>query len=165
MKKIIIILAVLLSPMMSSSAEKYRVLRVIDGDTVKIEYGASGESVRLIGIDAPESSSNSKAARDSKRHNRSVDSIVGSGKRSSAFVRSVLKKGDYVTLEFDVQQRDRYGRLLAYVYLADGRMLNELVVSSGYAYLLTVPPNVRYRDRLRDAYTKARNSGAGLWGD
>jgi len=68
-----------------------------------------------------------------------------------------------VRLEFDVQQKDRYGRLLAYVYLPDGRMLNEVLLEEGYAALLTVPPNVKYAERLRKAQKRAVEEGKGLW--
>jgi len=52
----------------------------------------------------------------------------------------VVNKGDYVKLEFDVRKRDRYGRLLAYVYLIDGRMLNKIIITAGYASVMTYPP-------------------------
>ncbi len=59
-------------------------------------------------------------------------------------------------LEFDVEKRDRYGRLLAYMYLPDGRMLNEEIVKAGYANILTVPPNMKYQERFLKAYRGAR---------
>ncbi len=60
------------------------------------------------------------------------------------------------TLEYDTQQHDRHGRTLAYVYLPDGRMLNELIIAAGYAVPLTVPPNVWYRDRFFRTYKQAQ---------
>ena len=74
-----------------------------------------------------------------------------------------MDKGDTVQIEFDVQQRDKYRRLLGYVYLADGRMLNEEIIKSGYASLMTYPPNVKYQDRFLKAYRAARSEKRGLW--
>jgi len=68
-------------------------------------------------------------------------------------------------LELDVQERDKHGRLLAYVYLSDGRMLNEEIVKAGYAYALSVPPNVKYRERFLMAFREALQYKRGLWRD
>lgn len=72
--------------------------------------------------------------------------------------------GKRVELELDVEERDRYGRLLAYVRRAsDGAFLNAQLVERGYAQVLTVPPNVRYADRFLALQRRARERGAGLW--
>jgi micrococcal nuclease len=68
-----------------------------------------------------------------------------------------------VTIEFDVQTRDRYGRLLGYVYLFNGKMLNEEIVKAGYANLMTYPPIVKYQERFLKAYREARENRRGLW--
>ena len=75
----------------------------------------------------------------------------------------ILSEEKFVLVEFDVQKRDRYKRLLGYVYLQDGRMLNEIIVRSGYASLMTIPPNVKYKDRFLKAYRAARDEKLGLW--
>jgi micrococcal nuclease len=85
------------------------------------------------------------------------------GKRATAFTESLVKKGDKIGIEFDVQQRDKYGRLLGYVYLLDGRMLNEAIVKAGYASLFTYPPNVKYQQRFLKAYREAKERKRGLW--
>ena len=85
------------------------------------------------------------------------------GKKATVFVKTLVKKGDTIKIEFDVQQRDRYGRLLGYVYLSDGRMLNEEILKAGYANLMTIPPNVRYEQRFLMAYREARGNRRGLW--
>ncbi len=85
------------------------------------------------------------------------------GKESTKFVKTLVKPGDQVKLEFDVEKRDRYERLLAYVYLSDGRMLNEIIVKEGYANLLTIPPNVKYQERFLKLYKEAREGNRGLW--
>lgn len=140
------------------------VKRVVDGDTLKIVFQGQEESIRLIGIDTPESRSNKKARKDSARSGQDMRTITAMGKESANYVRSLVKKGDIVQVEFDVQQRDRYGRLLGYVYLRDGRMLNEEIVKAGYASPMTIPPNVKYQDRFQKAYREAREKGRGLFG-
>ncbi len=70
-----------------------------------------------------------------------------------------------ITIEFDAQQTDRYGRLLGYVYLSNGKMLNEEIVKAGYANIMTIPPNVQYQDRFLKAYREAREGKRGLWGE
>jgi len=86
--------------------------RVIDGDTLQL---SDGSKVRLIGIDTPEASNNPKTRRDSKRTGQDIKTITTLGRRASAFTRSLVE-GKEVRLEFDVQKRDKYGRLLAYVF-------------------------------------------------
>jgi len=66
-------------------------------------------------------------------------------------------------IEYDVQKRDKYGRLLGYVYTSDNAMVNEEMVAKGYAQLLTIPPNVRYVDRFKKALAKSQREKRGLW--
>ena len=139
------------------------VIRVIDGDTIKMNIQGKPESVRLIGIDTPESKANAKAMRDSNRSGQDMAAIVSQGKEAAAFTRSKVKKGDTVRLETDVQERDKYRRILAYVWLSDGTMLNEAIVRAGYAQPATFPPNVRYQDLFLEAARDARRNGRGLW--
>ncbi len=84
------------------------------------------------------------------------------GKEASDFARVQLA-GKEVGLEFDVQERDKYGRLLAYVWLGD-KLFNEMLVAEGYAQVATYPPNVKYADRFTAAQKTAREGGKGLWG-
>jgi len=141
-----------------------RVVKVYDGDTFKCRL-ASGEEVRvrLIGIDTPESRRNKKAYRDSRRSGMSVEEIVSMGKEAARFTKKLIPPGTLVYLETDVQLHDRYGRLLAYVYLPDGRMLNEVLLMEGYATVYTFPPNVRYAERFVELQRKAMREGRGLW--
>lgn len=127
----------------------YPVVRVVDGDTIVVEIDGAEEKVRLIGIDTPES-----VHPDSDRN-------VEYGKIASAYTEESLE-GKAVSLEFDVEERDQYGRLLAYVYL-DGQMFNEVLLAKGHAVVATYPPNVKYVDRFIELQTQARESGLGLW--
>ena len=139
------------------------VIRVIDGDTLKINYQDKEQSIRLIGIDTPESKANKKANKDAMRSGQDIATITAMGKQATAFVKKLVKAGDTVTLEFDVQKHDKYNRLLGYVYLPDGRMLNEEIIKNGYASVMTIPPNVKYQVKFVNAYRNARENGRGLW--
>ncbi len=140
------------------------VLKVYDGDTFKCRL-ENGEEVRvrLIGVDTPESRRNKKAYRDAHRSDKSVEEILRLGKMASEFTKSLIPPGTVVYLETDVQVHDRYGRLLAYVYLPDGRMLNEVLVAEGYATVYTVPPNVKYAERFVELQKRAMKMRKGLW--
>ena len=86
------------------------------------------------------------------------------GAEASEFVEGLLPPGIEVRYRLGTEERDRYGRALAYVWLPDGRFLNRLLVSKGYAQPLTIPPNVEYADRFRADARSARQAGRGLWG-
>lgn len=143
-----------------------KVVKVYDGDTFKCRLESGEEvKVRLIGIDTPESRRNKKAYRDAEKSGRSVEEIIRLGKKASEFTKRLIPPGTIVYLETDVQLHDRYGRLLAYVYLPDGRMLNEVLVEEGYATVYTVPPNVKYAERLVELQRKAMMEKRGLWAE
>jgi micrococcal nuclease len=136
------------------------VSRVIDGDTLLLE---NNERVRLIGIDTPEMHESSKLNRDAQRSGQDIASIKQLGRESYAFTKKIAE-GKRVRLEFDVERRDRYKRILAYVYLSDGTFLNAAIIEQGYASVMTYPPNVKYADLFRKLYTDARQNRRGLWG-
>jgi micrococcal nuclease len=119
------------------------VVRVVDGDTVVLR--GLGRS-RLIGIDTPEVHGRRECF----------------GAQASAFAERVLR-GRRVRYAIGEQPRDRYGRALVYVWLPDGRQLNEMLVAGGYARTLTIAPNVRYASRFRRRADEARAAGRGLW--
>jgi micrococcal nuclease len=128
----------------SNSTHPAVVTRNTDGDTLWL----SGiGKVRLIGIDTPEVFGKSECF----------------GHAASAFTARVLPPGAHVRYRLGVDPRDRYGRALAYVYLDDGRMFNELLAERGYATPLTIPPNVDYADRFVAAARRAREANRGLW--
>jgi len=153
----------LIIPIYCFSLEKVRVLYVIDGDTIKVLYHGKKESVRLIGIDCPESRRNARAKKIAERSKEDLNIIIKQGKAAKKFTKSLVKKGDMVELEFDVTVRDFYHRLLAYVYLANGKMLNEEIIQAGYASPLTIQPNSKYADKFLEEFRKARENKKGLW--
>lgn len=124
------------------------VVRVVDGDTVHVRIGDRIEKVRLIGVNTPEI-----------HHPRKGEEPGG---RQALAVNRQLLLGKRVRLELDVQHRDRYGRLLAYVWVGD-TMVNAELVRRGYAQVMTVPPNVRYQDLFLKLQRDAREAGRGLW--
>ena len=128
-----------------SGATEARVTKHTDGDTLWL----SGiGKVRLIGVDTPEVFGTAECF----------------GREASAFVERVAPLGSRVRYRIGVGERDRYGRALAYVWLADGRFLNRLLVARGYAQPLTVAPNIEYEDAFVRASQSAREAGRGLWG-
>jgi len=137
----------------------YYVSKAIDGDTLKL---STGEHVRLIGIDTPESRYNSKLEHDSARSRKDMKAIIGMGKEAANFTKR-LAEGKRVRLELDLQKRDKYKRLLAYVYLEDGTFINARIIEEGYAQIMTIPPNVKYADTFLRLQDQARKSGRGLW--
>lgn len=125
-----------------------RVTKVYDGDTIGVLLNRKEEKVRLIGIDAPE---------------------IGQrpwGKRAKEYMTGILNKSDWkVRLEFDIELRDKYNRILAYVWTKDGKMINLLMLENGFAVLFTVPPNLKYVDNLRIAQKEARQKELGIWSE
>lgn len=121
------------------------VARVVDGDTIELD---TGKKVRYIGVDTPET-----------KHPKKPVQWYG----EAAYQKNKsLVEGKTVTLEKDVSEVDRYGRLLRYVYL-DGVMVNETLVKEGYARVSTFPPDVKYHERFLVAEREARTANRGLW--
>lgn len=147
----------------SLQSDEAIVRRVVDGDTFVMVVDGREEKVRLIGIDTPESRANEKAGKDARHSGKDLQSIVAQGKQAKRFVEALVPAGTSVRIEIDVQERDKYGRMLAYLYLPDGRMVNEEIIKAGFASPMTYPPNVKYEARFRQAYQKARENKVGLW--
>ena len=127
-----------------------RVVRVVDGDTIHVRVDGREETVRYIGVDTPESV-------------KPGTPVQCFAKKASAFNHRLVD-GEKVRLVRDAEARDRYGRLLAYVYRArDNRFVNATLVRRGYAVPLTIPPNVAHAEQFRDLASAARRAGRGLW--
>lgn len=133
--------------------ERATVLRVVDGDTIRVDRGRGSEPLRYIGIDTPET----------VRPNTAVEWM---GREAADANRSIVD-GREVILERDVSEIDSFGRLLRYVWVeVDGGwlMVNRALVAGGYATAVTFPPDVRWTEVLRAAQAMARDAGVGLWG-
>ncbi len=128
------------------------VVEVVDGDTVDVLVGTTTERVRLIGVDTPET----------KHPDRPVECY---GPEASDYTAGLLPPGTGVRLVMDVEARDAYDRLLAYVYLVDGRLVNGLLVQEGYARTLSIPPNTAHAVEFAALEVEAQESGIGLWGE
>jgi micrococcal nuclease len=134
----------------SGPASAGRVVRVVDGDTIHVRVDGREETVRYIGVDTPESV-------------KPGTPVQCFAKKASAFNHRLVD-GEKVRLVRDAESRDRYGRLLAYVYRArDNRFVNATLVRRGYAVPLTIPPNVAHAEQFRDLASAARRAGRGLW--
>jgi len=127
------------------------VVEVIDGDTIDIRIGGRTESVRLIGIDTPET-----------KHPRKP--VQCYGHEASAFTAGALPVGTPVRIERDIEARDVYDRLLAYVFrLSDDMFINLQLARQGYARVLTIKPNAAYLSEFVAAANKAKTENLGLW--
>jgi len=131
-------------PLSKGQASRIRctVSRVADGDSI---YCGSTGRIRLLMIDAPELAQGEV------------------GRLSRDALDQLLPRGTAVTIETDVRARDRFDRILGYVFLADGRMVNEEMARGGFVTALVIPPNVRHADRIRRVVNEARLDRRGLW--
>jgi len=126
-------------------------VRVVDGDTVIVHVSGRDERIRLIGIDTPES----------VKPNTPVQCFAI---EASARTKALLPAGTVVRLERDAELRDRYKRLLAYVYRQpDGLFVNLVLAREGFALPYTFPPNVAHADDFVAAASEARQAHRGLW--
>jgi micrococcal nuclease len=157
-------------PEMPAGTISVRVVRVVDGDTIKVMVGRRTERVRLIGMDTPETKRNRKFERDiRKERTKTPREVLAAGREAKEYMSGLLKRGDAVRLEKDVQERDKYGRLLAYVWLEGGGpqgkplLLNAALLENGYARLMTIPPNVKRVEYFRKLQEYARQNHAGIW--
>jgi micrococcal nuclease len=139
--------AVVRSTVASPLLQEARVTAVHDGDTVTLLLNGKTQRTRLIGIDAPE--------------------MVQEpwGKRSREHLRKIIKDLRWnVSIETDIQPYDKYDRLLVYLWADRERLINQQMLSDGFALLFTIQPNSRYADRFRNAQRQARENKLGIWG-
>jgi len=128
-----------------------QVVFVIDGDTIEVDIDGIQETIRFIGIDTPEKTGGFRPAECY-------------GDEASERMRQLLEPGDAIRLELDIEARDRFERLLAYVYSPDG-LLNELMVAEGYAEAVRFEPNTTLATRFEAAEASAKEFNLGLWRD
>ena len=136
-----------------SQIRRATVVDVVDGDTIRARIGANVESIRLIGIDTPET----------KHPTKGVQCF---GPQASLFLTRFLPSGTEIRIERDAQARDAYGRLLLYVFrtVDDTELfVNREIVLRGFARLLTIEPNSRYHEVFVQAAFAAQQHARGLW--
>ena len=127
-----------------------QVVKVVDGDTIHVQVGSAREKVRYIGVDTPETKDPRKP-------------VQCYGQKAADF-NARLVGDERVRLVRDVEERDRYGRLLAYVYRTrDGLFVNAELARLGYATPLSIPPDVRFAERFAALAREAREQRRGLW--
>ena len=126
--------------------------RVVDGDTFIVEINGQNKRLRLIGIDAPESFSH---------HNENLRTVEG--KNVSRIVSALIEPGTTVWLQFDAEKYDQYDRILAYVYLDEKTMLNELFARFGLVKVKSYPPNTHFHDYLKELEAAAKAVWLGIW--
>ena len=145
MNKILLICLLILCSSFSSAEDYYLVTRVVDGDTIVLN---TGEKIRLIGIDTPETVHSKKP-------------VEYFGKEASAFTKRMCE-GKRIWLEYDWQRYDKYSRTLAYVYLEDGTFLNAEIIRQGYGFAYTRFP-FKYLEEFKRYQKEAMENKRGLW--
>lgn len=162
-------------PQVSGLLGPAEVVKISDGDTVHVLLEGQDESVRLIGVDTPEKFKSSKLIRDAEASPLSAEEIQRLGEGASAYTAELLA-GREVYVQVGVEERDRYRRLLAYLYVLqpDGEwtfggqnftQVNLELARGGWADPLTIPPNVEFADDYVAAAREARAAGRGMWSE
>ena len=134
-----------------SKFEEFELQEVIDGDTIRIKYNGSSEKVRFLLVDTPET-------------NHETLGEQPFGPEAKAFVKKMLEGQETVYLEFDVSYRDKYKRLLAYIYTKDGISLQEQLLKNGLARVAYIyDPNTKHVDWFKSIQKTAQKSAVGIW--
>lgn len=128
-------------------------VRVVDGDTYVIDTGGTEKKIRLIGVDTPESVASANYCKENTAEGREVSDIV----------KDKITEGDILYIEYDVEETDKYGRTLAYLYFPDGTMIQDWLLENGYANVATYPPNVKYSEHFSELSHTAMENKVGLW--
>ena len=139
------------SPPPRNQTDLVKIVKVVDGDTVDIDLDGHTERVRLIGVNTPET----------KHPTKPIECF---GPEASAYLTQLLPKGTAVRIERDVEARDRYGRMLLYLYLgSDNLFINLDLVARGYGTPMSIEPNTFHRNDFVRAAAQAEAANVGLW--
>lgn len=134
-----------------SKFEEYELQEIIDGDTIRIKYNGSSEKIRFLLVDTPET-------------NHKTLGVQPFGPEAKEFTKQLLAGQDTVYLEFDVSYRDKYKRLLAYVYTKDGISVQEQLLKNGLARVAYIyEPNTKHVDWFKSIQKTAQQSAIGIW--
>lgn len=149
----IVILSLACASCVKTDYNNILVSKVIDGDTLRL---VTGEKVRLLGIDTPEMYESDKLSRDARRTGENIKTITARGRESYKFTKKLVE-GKRVKLEFDVERKDKYGRLLAHVFIPNEQLfVNAEILKEGYAEVMVIPPNLKYADYFQGLYREAK---------
>ncbi|MBI2891347.1 MAG: thermonuclease family protein [Nitrospirae bacterium] len=140
-----------------------RVLYVVDGDTLKVKVQGEKVSIRLIGIDTPESKANARSRKQAEEFGKSQEEVVRMGRVARAFVEAELRHVKEVRIRTHKKAYDRYDRVLAAVYLPDGDDLSEKILRSGFGLPYEIKPFTARRETYAEAHRQAREARRGLW--
>jgi len=155
MSTIIPTIAVLptVEPTLVLSKKYFMVTKVIDGDTIMVDIGGTIETIRLIGVDTPETVDPRKP-------------VMCFGKEASVMMKRLVEEKN-VILEIDSTQdnRDKYNRLLRYVYLEDGTLVNKKIIEDGFGFEYTYDISYKYQTEFKEAQKLAETNKVGLWAD
>jgi len=159
MKKIIIPLIIILcsiivifNPFQSTDYTVSTIEKVFDGDTIYVNIENENYVVRLIGVNTPEVKG------------KYIKKNEYFGPEASKYLKNLLPIGTVVYLESDIEDKDKYDRLLRYVYLKpDGKMVNEILLEKGYAQTMTIEPNIKYSSKFKELEKKAKENSIGKW--
>ncbi len=136
-----------------STLTRSKVVRVKDGDTYVLNIGGMETTVRLIGVDTPESAAPSDYSKKNTSEGRTISELV----------KQTIQQGDMLYIEYDVSRTDKYGRTLGYLYFENGEMVQEWLLANGYAQVMTIQPNSKYAEKFAEIQHKAAENKVGLW--
>jgi len=140
-------------PSVTTNTKTYTVIQVVDGDTIKVSMDGVKKTIRLIGLDTPETVDPRKP-------------VECFGKEATNKMLELLRSKTVLLGEDQSQgDKDKYGRLLRYVFLPDGTNVNKELIQQGFAYEYTYDLPYKYQDEFKEAQTSARESKRGLWAD
>ena len=135
------------------NSSKGTVIQVIDGESLLININGKETRIRLIGIDVPEKIVPS----DYSSEERNIDEDI------TTILKKKISEGDVVSLEYDNSPTDKYGRILAYVYFSDGKMIQDYLLENGYSTLIDMGENKKYSEHFKEIALKAQKEKIGLW--
>ncbi len=149
-----------------SAPPLHRLIEVEDGDTLVVEVKGETRRLQLLGIDAPENVKNPKFERDLTRTGLNPSALLGLGQASAAHLRNLLPVGTSITLEGNLNSRDKYGRTPIVARVGKGQSINAAMIGGGYAItLVRYPLENDFKQKLLTLEIKAQSAQRGLWGD
>ena len=152
MKKVVVfVLSLFIFNFVNAESDKALFSKCVDGDTAYFLVNENEIKVRFLAIDTPESVSTNVSEQPF-------------GKEASDYTCNKISNANEIVLEYEKNKTDKYGRILAYVYI-DGVMFNKMLLQSGMAKIATYPPNVKYVEEFKVLEKQARENKVGLWSD